>query len=124
MNNSLMFLCFLVLLLAPLRSATQDLSELLAKLHDLDVEDEGGYDDELEFLDFPSPHSGRTNKVLINVDGFGAVGDGVADDTKVLRRCFCLYSCKDLMLFWCIVLGLCQCMETSLLHSKISSLGS
>ncbi|KAH6785682.1 hypothetical protein C2S51_038137 [Perilla frutescens var. frutescens] len=80
-----MFLCFLVLLLAPLRSGAKDFSdrfEAFARLHELDVEDEDGEDDVLGALDLPSWHSGHTNKVLVNVDGFGAVGDGVADDTK------------------------------------------
>lgn len=87
MNKLLMLLCFLVLLLVPLSSAGQDLSdtfEVIAKLQDLDVEDEEGEDDVLESLDLPSWHSAHRNKVLVNVDGFGAVGDGVADDTQVL----------------------------------------
>lgn len=80
MNKLLMFLCLLVLLVAPLRSAGQGFSDGFAKLHELDVEDE---DDALELLDLSSWHSSRTNKVVINVDGFGAVGDGVGDDTQV-----------------------------------------
>lgn len=97
MNNLLMFLCLLVLLLAPLRRAGQGFSdgfEALAKLHvdEMDVEDEQEQeqDDVLELLDLPSWDSDRTNKVLINVDGFGAVGDGVGDDTKVYTKKSCI----------------------------------
>ncbi|KAL4570190.1 hypothetical protein LXL04_025841 [Taraxacum kok-saghyz] len=38
--------------------------------------------DEIEFSDLPSWSSDRGIRVLMNVDSFGAVGDGVADDTK------------------------------------------
>lgn len=87
MNKLLIFLCFLVLLLVPLRSAGKDFSdrfEIIAKLQDLDVEEEREGDDAFEVLDWPSWGSGRTNKILVNVDGFGAVGDGVSDDTQVI----------------------------------------
>lgn len=84
MNKLLMLLCFLVLLLIPLTSANlSDTFEIFGKLHDLDVEDEEGEDDILDASDLPSWHSGHSNKNLFNVDGFGAVGDGVADDTQV-----------------------------------------
>ncbi|KAL1534138.1 galacturonan 1,4-alpha-galacturonidase [Salvia divinorum] len=85
MNKLLMFLSFLVLLLAPLSSTGQDLSdtfEIFAKLHDMDAGNEEGEDDSLEAIDLPSWHSHHSNKNLINVEGFGAVGDGVADDTQ------------------------------------------
>ncbi|RAL40011.1 hypothetical protein DM860_008151 [Cuscuta australis] len=39
-------------------------------------------DDGAELLDLPSLTNGRGNKILVNVDSFGAVGDGVSDDTK------------------------------------------
>ena len=48
------------------------------ELESLDVED-----DEIEFLELPSWSSQHGSKVMINVDSFGAVGDGVSDDTKV-----------------------------------------
>ncbi|KAI3460696.1 hypothetical protein Pfo_017359 [Paulownia fortunei] len=83
MSKLLIFLCFLVLLLVPLRSAGKDFPdrfEIFAKLEDLEVDEES--DDESEVLDWPSWGSARANKVLVNVDGFGAVGDGVSDDTQ------------------------------------------
>ena len=81
------FLSFLVLLLVPLSIVGQDISdtlEIFAKLHDMDMGDEEGQDDSLEVIDLPSWHSHHSNKNLINVEGFGAVGDGAADNTQVL----------------------------------------
>ncbi|MCE3049743.1 hypothetical protein HAX54_045705 [Datura stramonium] len=51
---------------------------ILSELEDLDVE-EG---DEAESLDLPRWGTDRGNKILVNVDSFGAVGDGASDDTK------------------------------------------
>lgn len=68
-----------VLLLAPLirSSSGKDFSDRFEMLEDLEVEDQ-------EFEEDPScwdsPH---VNKVVVNVDGLGAVGDGVSDDTQV-----------------------------------------
>lgn len=65
-------LCFLVLLVVPLRVAEQD------------YPDEGENDFESDqLLYWESEH---VNKVLVNVDAFGAVGDGVSDDTQVINK--------------------------------------
>ncbi|XP_074309878.1 putative polygalacturonase At1g80170 isoform X2 [Silene latifolia] len=37
---------------------------------------------EIEDSEFPSWHSKQGGKVLVNVDSFGAVGDGIADDSQ------------------------------------------
>lgn len=52
---------------------------MLGELENLDIEE----DDEVELFDMPYMISTRGSKVLVNVDSFGAVGDGVADDTQV-----------------------------------------
>lgn len=93
MNNLLIFLSFLALLLIPLTSANLlETFEVFAKLHDFDVRDDEGEDDILDALDLPSWNSGHSNKNVVNVEGFGAVGDGVADDTKVLYTYTCCES--------------------------------
>ncbi|WCJ38465.1 Pectin lyase-like superfamily protein [Euphorbia peplus] len=51
---------------------------LLDELENFEVDEE----DEMEFFDTPPWISERGSKVLVNVDSFGAVGDGVSDDTK------------------------------------------
>ncbi|KAJ0037437.1 hypothetical protein Pint_22945 [Pistacia integerrima] len=52
------------------------------ELENLDIEE----DDEVELFDMPSWTSDRGSKVLVNVDSFGAVGDGVADDTQAFKN--------------------------------------
>ncbi|KAL8459712.1 hypothetical protein ACS0TY_036995 [Phlomoides rotata] len=84
MNKLLIFLSSLLLLLVPLISASKDLSdafEVLEKLQDLDVEEEEEEGDDV-VLELPSWGSAHSNKVVVNVDGFGAAGDGVSDDTQ------------------------------------------
>ncbi|CAI9092941.1 OLC1v1028316C1 [Oldenlandia corymbosa var. corymbosa] len=57
-------------------------AEIIRKLESFDVEiDE---DDEVDDVFFEESFwtSSKANKVLVNVDTFGAVGDGVADDTN------------------------------------------
>lgn len=53
--------------------------EMLWELENLEIVE----DEEVELFDIPAWISGRGNKVLVNVDSFGAVGDGVSDDTQV-----------------------------------------
>lgn len=60
------------------------------ELESLDIEDDNDFEsmefeDENDFdiFDIPSWTSERGGKVLVNVDSFGAVGDGVSDDTQV-----------------------------------------
>ncbi|KAK6131119.1 hypothetical protein DH2020_035139 [Rehmannia glutinosa] len=77
-------LIFLVLLSVPLRSAGKDFPDRFdsfTKLQDLEVEEEEEEDGDNE-LEVLSWESARSNKVLVNVDGFGAVGDGVSDDSQ------------------------------------------
>lgn len=52
---------------------------LLGELENLNVEEEN----EVELFEEPSWTSERGGKVLVNVDSFGAAGDGVSDDTQV-----------------------------------------
>lgn len=86
------------------------------KLHDRgdefkewwEIEDD---DDGVELLDLPSLTNGRGNKILVNVDSFGAVGDGVSDDTKVTIHL--KYGP-----------GLCRCMDAGVFCRKISPPGS
>ncbi|XP_042497439.1 probable polygalacturonase At1g80170 [Macadamia integrifolia] len=53
--------------------------EMLKELEELDVE---GDEMEEEFFDIPGWTSQHGDKVLVNVDAFGAVGDGISDDTQ------------------------------------------
>lgn len=46
----------------------------------LDIEEE---ENEVELSEIPSWNSERGAKVLVNVDSFGAVGNGESDDTQV-----------------------------------------
>ncbi|KAF5793569.1 putative endo-polygalacturonase [Helianthus annuus] len=43
-------------------------------------------DEEIELFDMPSWSSQRGGKILVNVDSFGAAGDGVSDDTKAFEN--------------------------------------
>ncbi|KAI3713845.1 hypothetical protein L1987_72431 [Smallanthus sonchifolius] len=66
--SSILFIYFLALFL---------ICESTGKIKSLEIED-----DEMEFVDSLSCSSEHGIKMLVNVDGFGAVGDGVSDDTK------------------------------------------
>ena len=73
---------FVSLLLVVRGIAGSNLSDDVAVLGELEnLEIEG---DDVELFDYPSWTSERGSKVLVNVDGFGAVGDGVSDDTQVI----------------------------------------
>lgn len=52
---------------------------ILNELESFDIEE----DNEVNVFDIPSWTNERGCKVLVNVDSFGAVGDGVSDDTQV-----------------------------------------
>lgn len=58
---------------------------ILDELESFDIEE--GFDieedDEVNVFKIPSWTSERGSKVLVNVDSFGAIGDGVSDDTQV-----------------------------------------
>ncbi|XP_058193135.1 probable polygalacturonase At1g80170 isoform X3 [Rhododendron vialii] len=76
---------FVGLLIIGAQGAAETLSDdiaVLRELESLDVE-EG---DDVELFDNPSLTSEKGSKVLVNVDGFGAVGDGVSDDTQAFGK--------------------------------------
>lgn len=79
----ILFFLFLVLLMGALGATKTNFLDdvILSELDDLDVED----GDEAEFFDLPRWGTDRGNKILVNVDSFGAVGDGASDDTKVIH---------------------------------------
>lgn len=54
---------------------------LLEELQSLDIEEED--ENEVELSGIPSWNSERGGKVLVNVDSFGAAGNGESDDTQV-----------------------------------------
>ncbi|KAK4721316.1 hypothetical protein R3W88_011549 [Solanum pinnatisectum] len=76
----ILFFLFLVWLMGALGAAKTNFLDdvILSELDDLDVED----GDEAELFDFPRWGIERGNKILVNIDSFGAVGDGASDDTK------------------------------------------
>ncbi|XP_019069062.1 probable polygalacturonase At1g80170 isoform X2 [Solanum lycopersicum] len=76
----ILFFLFLVWLMGALGAAKNNFLDdvILSELDDLDVEDS----DEAELFDLPRWGIDRGNKILVNVDSFGAVGDGTSDDTK------------------------------------------
>ncbi|KAM6575482.1 hypothetical protein CsatA_023809 [Cannabis sativa] len=53
------------------------------ELESLDIIEE---ENDFDFFDIPSWTSVRGSKILVNVDSFGAVGDGVADDTQAFQK--------------------------------------
>jgi len=53
--------------------------EELKSLDSIDIEEET----EVELSDIPSWRSEHGGKVLVNIDSFGAAGDGESDDTEV-----------------------------------------
>ncbi|GER27564.1 pectin lyase-like superfamily protein [Striga asiatica] len=70
------------LLLAPIESLDRDFPDgldFLAEHVDLDVQDHLWDDD---FESEPLDYSSYVGKILVNVDSFGAVGDGLTDDTQ------------------------------------------
>lgn len=87
--GKVVFLSILVMLLLVRETVGNSLSDtfnVFGKIDNVDLED----DDETEFSDLPyCSTSQHGSKILVNVDSFGAVGDGVSDDTKVNEYCFC-----------------------------------
>ncbi|CAL0330993.1 unnamed protein product [Lupinus luteus] len=55
---------------------------MLQELESLDIEEEN----EIELSEIPSWRSERGGKVLVNVDSFGAAGNGESDDTEAFRK--------------------------------------
>ena len=61
---------------------------MIEELESFDIE-EGN---DVEFSESPLWTSEHVSKILVNVDAFGAAGDGVADDTQVnVSYCFQIY---------------------------------
>ncbi|KAJ6770796.1 hypothetical protein OIU79_021440 [Salix purpurea] len=56
---------------------------MLEELESFEIDDE----DDMGLFDIPSWTSERGGKVLVNVDSFGAVGDGISDDTQAFGPC-------------------------------------
>ncbi|KAJ6727622.1 hypothetical protein OIU74_005802 [Salix koriyanagi] len=55
---------------------------MLEELESFEIDDE----DDVGLFDIPSWTSERGGKVLVNVDSFGAVGDGISDDTQAFVK--------------------------------------
>ncbi|GAA0164076.1 hypothetical protein LIER_19795 [Lithospermum erythrorhizon] len=81
MEKMLLIVSFLVVFMVCHGGATDKLRDDIEMLHELETFDIEEADD-LDLFDIPSFESSHSNKVLVNVDAFGAVGDGVADDTE------------------------------------------
>ncbi|KVI05655.1 Glycoside hydrolase, family 28 [Cynara cardunculus var. scolymus] len=82
--GKIVFISILVMLLLVNGTAENSLSDtfdIFGELESLDLED-----DEIEFSDLPSWSSQHGSKILVNVDTFGAAGDGVTDDTKAVQN--------------------------------------
>lgn len=82
--DNILFVSIFCLLIVAHGTSGSNLSDdfaILAMLDDLDIEE--GEEAEAELFDLPSWTSERGSKVLVNVDGYGAKGDGVSDDTQV-----------------------------------------
>ncbi|KAJ7943657.1 Pectin lyase superfamily protein [Quillaja saponaria] len=56
--------------------------DMLEELESMDIEEEN----EIELSEIPTWKSERGGKVLVNVDSFGAAGDGVTDDTRAFQN--------------------------------------
>ncbi|KAL1533850.1 putative polygalacturonaseisoform X6 [Salvia divinorum] len=82
--NTLLLLCFLIFLALPLRLASKQYSDSFDDYDDpFEVQETDEEDEFDEFLNLSNWDSGGRKKDVSNVDAFGAVGDGVSDDTKI-----------------------------------------
>lgn len=85
--DKLFMLSFLGLLIAAYGVAgnmVYDDMGMLGELECFGTEEEN----DVDLFDIPSWTSERGSKVLVNVESFGAVGDGVSDDTQVKLHIF------------------------------------
>lgn len=77
-------LMLLILVVAAAVTRFSDKSNIVNELESFDIEEEEEAEEESELFDIEKLwRSERGSKVLVNVDSFGAAGDGVSDDTKV-----------------------------------------
>ena len=63
--------------------------DILEKLENFDIPEDDADDYDTKLFDWPSFTSRSSGKNLVNVDTFGAAGDGVSDDTQVRFKSFC-----------------------------------
>lgn len=94
--DKLCILCLLGLLMITAYGAAGKMVytdlDILEELENFDIpEDDDDDDYDTNLFDLPSFTSRSSGKNLVNVDTFGAVGDGVSDDTQVRLRSFCLF---------------------------------
>lgn len=61
-----------------------DNTGMLGELESLDMEEEI----DVDLFEIPSWTNERGSKILVNVESFGAVGDGVSDNTQVKLHIF------------------------------------
>ncbi|KAL1365551.1 hypothetical protein HN51_013576 [Arachis hypogaea] len=73
--------CLLIAAHGVTGTLTCDNIAMLDELANMDTEE-----NEIELSDIPSWTSERGGKVLVNVDSFGAAGDGESDDTEAFRK--------------------------------------
>lgn len=73
------FLVMLIAVYGVAENMVYDDIGMFDELESFDIEE----DNEMDVFEIPSWTSERGSKVLVNVDSFGAIGDGVSDDTQV-----------------------------------------
>ncbi|KAI3817541.1 hypothetical protein L1987_11336 [Smallanthus sonchifolius] len=66
---------------ATVEDSLPDKFDVFGEIENLEFED-----DEMGLFDLPSWSSQHGAKILVNVDSFGAAGDGVSDDTKAFQN--------------------------------------
>ncbi|KAJ4974781.1 hypothetical protein NE237_007955 [Protea cynaroides] len=82
--DRILLISFLFLLIAANGAAEYSIYNDIKMLEGLEEIDVEGTEME-EFFDIPGWTSQHGGKVLVNVDAFGAVGDGIADDTQAFQ---------------------------------------
>lgn len=81
------FVLFLSLLITAHGTAEYELQDniaMFAELESFDIYEE--IEDEVEAFGMPSWTSSNAARFLVNVDSFGAIGDGTTDDTQVILK--------------------------------------
>ncbi|XP_042035425.1 probable polygalacturonase At1g80170 isoform X4 [Salvia splendens] len=83
--DTLHLLCFIIFLALPLRLTSKQYSGGFNEDYDgpFEVQETDEEDEFDEFLNLPNWESGGRKKDVSNVEAFGAIGDGVSDDTKI-----------------------------------------